>query len=105
MAVFADILIAGAPLPVKVQGAEPLEPATLQVPSGFDISKAGTRQEYIRVRLVNNHGAQELKASFNNQGSSIMTSISWADGLAEIPIGKTVSKGQLLKYFPFRSIL
>ncbi|NBS26253.1 MAG: molybdopterin molybdenumtransferase MoeA [Gammaproteobacteria bacterium] len=104
VAVFVTFLLLVRPYLLKVQGAEPLEPATLQVPSGFDISKAGTRQEYIRVRLVNNHGAQELQA-FNNQGSSIMTSISWADGLAEIPIGKTVSKGQLLKYFPFRSIL
>jgi molybdopterin molybdotransferase len=105
VAVFVTFAMLVRPYLLKVQGASQLALPTLRVRAGFDISEAGSRLEFIRVRLVSDQeGEQELQP-FGNQGSSIMTSLSWADGIAEIPLGTTISRGQMLNYFPFNGLL
>ena len=89
---------------LKLQGATSIKPPVYQVPAGFDLTKGGSRQEYIRVCLQENDGKQEL-VPFGNQGSSIVTSLSWADGLAIIPMNTLVNKGDLLDYIPFEALL
>ena len=87
------------------QGAVNLTLPKMRIKAGFEMSKASSRQEFIRVRInADAQGEQELEA-YGNQGSSIMTSLSWADGLAEIPTGETVSRGQALNFFPFKGML
>lgn len=105
VAVFVTFVMLVAPFLLKTQGANKLSPLHVNVKAGFEHSVPGSRLEFIRVRLVTTDaGDQELEA-FANQGSSIMTSLSWADGLAEIPLGEAVKKGQWLKFYPFRGIL
>lgn len=105
VAVFVTFVMLVRPYLLKVQGATGLDLPSLGVAAGFDTGNANTRLEFIRVRLESHaDGSQTLKP-FTNQGSSIMTSLSWADGLAEIPLGETVSRGQLLKFIPFSGML
>jgi len=105
VAVFVTFVLLVRPYLLKMQGASDLFAAAMALPAGFDIQSPGSRQEYIRVRLNKSVEGSTVLEAFGNQGSSIMTSLSWADGLAEIPRGETVKKGQLLKFFPFRGIL
>jgi len=72
------------------------------LPAGFEVSEAGSRQEFIRVRLDRN---LQALIPFSNQGSSVMTSTSWADGLAIIPINTPVKKGDLLEFLPYSGLL
>ena len=105
VAVFVTFVLLVRPYLLKMQGAAEYSVASIPVAAGFDIPSPGSRQEYIRVRLAKSTEGSTVLEAFGNQGSSIMTSLSWADGLAEIPRGETVTKGQLLKFFSFRGIL
>jgi len=41
---------------------------------------------------------------FADQSSSVLTSLSWADGLAVVPVGAIVKEGEWLDYLPFRGM-
>jgi molybdopterin molybdotransferase len=105
VAVFVTFVLLVRPYLLKMQGVVNLKLPTLSVKAGFNTTSTNSRQEFIRVRMNEDaQGEQELEA-YGNQGSSIMTSLSWADGLAEIPAGESVDKGQRLNYFPFKGML
>ena len=60
--------------------------------AGFEVSREGTRQEYLRVRAELDGG--ELVAAIHpNQSSGVLSSVSWANALAIIPPGVTVAPG------------
>ncbi len=88
------------PYLLRLQGAAVEPPMSLQVPSGFSRSQAGSRQEYLRVRL---EGGRVLAAP--NQSSGILSSASWANGLAVIPPGVTVAEGDAVSFIPFSELL
>ena len=90
---------------MKIQGCRTLTAPSLQIKSGFTQASANSRLEFVRVRLQTNANGEQVLEAFGNQGSSIMTSLSWADGLAEIPLGETVAVGQCLKFIPFTGLL
>ena len=105
VAVFVTFLLLVKPYLLKMQGANKFTPMSFQLPAGFDTVEAGSRQEYLRVRLqCNAQGVQELRP-FPDQGSSVMTSTSWAEGLAVVPVKKIVNKGDLLHFLPFKGLL
>ncbi|MDG2089659.1 MAG: molybdopterin molybdotransferase MoeA [Gammaproteobacteria bacterium] len=105
VAVFVTFLMLVQPYLLKKQGAKTIHPEKYLMPSGFEVSNGASRQEYIRVRLQKClQGEQEL-IPFTNQGSSVMTSTSWADGLAIIPINSTIEKGDPLEFLPFTGLL
>lgn len=104
VAVFVTFVLLVRPYLLRMQGAAGAEPAAFAVKAGFAVKEAGTRQEYLRVRLVNKQG--ELVAQmYPDQGSSILTSLSWADGFAVIPLGTTVEPGAKIDYLPFAELL
>jgi molybdopterin molybdotransferase len=39
------------------------------------------------------------------QGSAMLTSACWADGLALVEVGQTLEEGDLLDYLPFSALL
>ncbi|MDC0598802.1 molybdopterin molybdotransferase MoeA [Gammaproteobacteria bacterium] len=105
VAVFVTFVILVRPYLLKMQGAEGATVTELKVKAGFNITRASNRQEYIRVKLQNNSLNEQELQLFENQGSSIMTSLSWADGLAVVPMDVTIKKGELLSYLPFSGLL
>jgi molybdopterin molybdotransferase len=81
--------------------AAPREPAVLRLKAGFEWSKAdGKREEYLRVRRVAQNGEQVLER-FGNQGSGVLSSCAWADGLVRLAPGQTVRPGDWVDYLPF----
>jgi len=70
------------------QGLQAIEPLSSRVRAGFDLATAGTRQEYLRVRVE-----QGVAVLHPNQSSGVLASASWANALAVIPIGATVAAG------------
>lgn len=104
VAVFVTFVLLVRPYILRMQGAVAADATAFPVTAGFAVTDAGTRQEYLRVRLVNKAG--ELVAEpYPDQGSSVLTSLSWADGLAVLPIGATVKPGDKIEYLPFAEFL
>ena len=67
----------------------------------FNGPKPDRRNEFLRVR-VNEAGALEL---FHNQGSGVLTSTVWGDGLVDNPAGKAIAAGDIVRYIPFSELL
>jgi molybdopterin molybdotransferase len=91
-AVFVTFSMVVRPWLVSRQGAIAEAPLTLTARADFEISRAGSRQEYLRAR-VQVEGA-DLRATLHaNQSSGVLSSVSWANALVVLPPDTTVAIG------------
>ena len=99
---FITFLLAVRPLLRAMQGAadEGL-PRVVAVRADFDWPRPDKRREFLRVRL-NERGGLEL---FANQGSGVLTSLAWADGLVDLPPGQPVRAGDTVGFLPLAQLL
>jgi molybdopterin molybdotransferase len=93
-------LVLVRPFLLKLQGAAQLDPVALQLPAAFDWKRADRRREFLRARR-NADGALEL---FPNQGSGVLTSVAWGDGLVDTPAGQPIARGELVRFLPFEEL-
>jgi molybdopterin molybdotransferase len=84
---------------LRIQGVEEVTPLSFPVSAGFDWPKAGSRREYLRVKLQ--AGRAVL---YPNQSSGVLLGACWADGLAEIPEGCTLKVGDPVRFIPFSEL-
>jgi molybdopterin molybdotransferase len=102
---FVTFLILVRPSLLAFMGAS--EPALkeLAVAAGFDAPISGSRQEYLRVKLLQTQGALPKLVPLRDQSSGVLSSVVQADGLAIVPPYTSVSSGQLLRFLPFGDIV
>jgi molybdopterin molybdotransferase len=67
----------------------------------FDWPRADKRQEFLRARI----NAQGGLDRFGNQGSGVLTSVVWGDGLVDNPAGTVIARGDIVKFMPFAQLL
>ena len=89
------------PFLLKRLGVTAYLPRRIGVRADFEWPTPGRRREYARARLSFD-GVEPPRATLHpRQGSDVMSSTTWADGLVEIPEGTTVQRGQLVSYIDF----
>ncbi|WP_027469784.1 molybdopterin molybdotransferase MoeA [Deefgea rivuli] len=98
---FVTFLMLVRPFLLARQGVAALEPVRLPLIAAFDWKKAGDRREFLRVRL-NSAGQVEL---FPRQGSGLLMSMVWSDGLVDLAAGDTVAVGDVVSYLPLSALL
>lgn len=97
-------LVVARPFLLRAQGCLSVLPQPLRMPAGFAWSKPNARRQYLRARLQEQDG--QLRVCLHpQQGSAMLTSACWADGLAVIDVGSTLEQGDLLDYLPFGELL
>ena len=82
------------PVLARLQGAEAAWPASVPMRADFAWPRPDKRREFLRVRR-NAAGGLDLYA---NQGSGVLTSLAWGDGLADIPSGQAVQPGDTVRF-------
>ncbi|MEP6504823.1 MAG: gephyrin-like molybdotransferase Glp [Betaproteobacteria bacterium] len=82
------------PVLARLQGALALAPTGMPVRADFAWPRPDKRREFLRVRR-NEQGGLDL---YRNQGSGVLTSLAWGDGLADIAPGQAVQPGDLVRY-------
>jgi molybdopterin molybdotransferase len=87
------------PYLLRIQGVEEVMPLSFTVNAGFAWNKAGSRREYLRVRLE--AGRAVL---YPNQSSGVLLGATWADGLVEVPENSTLDIGDPLRFIPFSEL-
>jgi len=87
------------PYLLRIQGVEEVMPLSFTVNAGFAWNKAGSRREYLRVRLE--AGSAVL---YPNQSSGVLLGATWADGLVEVPENSTHGIGDPLRFIPFSEL-
>ncbi|MCB1659339.1 MAG: molybdopterin molybdenumtransferase MoeA, partial [Pseudomonadales bacterium] len=68
-------------------------PKPVPVACDFEVTKAQSRREYLRVQLVATKDGVRLQ-KHPNQSSGVLSSAVWADGFAIIEAHQTVQKGE-----------
>ncbi len=91
---FVTFLLAVRPLLLKLQGATALQPVGLPMRADFDWPRADRRREFLRARR-NERGGLDL---YTNQGSGVLTSTVWADGLIDNPPETTIRAGDMVRF-------
>src|SRR5450432_51596 len=98
---FVTFLFAARPVLLRLQGGTDLAPRSIAMRADFAWPRADKRREFLRVRR-NAAGGLDL---FANQGSGVLTSTVWADGLVDNPGGVTIAPGDTVRYLPFAELL
>lgn len=98
-------LIIARPALLDAQGASDYAHHRLHVPALFDLEKARIRQQYLHARLILQDNGQLHAEIHSKQSSAMLRAASWADGLVEVAAQSTVSRGELVAFIPFSSLL
>jgi molybdopterin molybdotransferase len=99
---FVTFVVAVGPVLRALQGIDgPLLPAAITMRADFAWPKPDRRREFLRVR-INMQGGLDL---FANQGSGVLMSLVWADGLVDNPPGRAIAPGDTVAVLPMASLL
>lgn len=97
---FVTLLMVVRPFLLALQGQRHVTPQPLILPAAFAWPRPDKRREFLRAR-INSDGQLSL---FDNQGSGVMTSLAWADGLVELPPESVVQPGDMVRYWPLATL-
>ena len=98
---FVTFLLFVRPFILRLQGATNLTPLSYMMRADFSWTKPDRRNEFLRVRINADGGV----ALFANQGSGVLTSTVWGDGLIDNPAGRSIAPGDLVRFIPFSELL
>ncbi len=89
------------PFIMRMQGALHVPLRSYPMRADFNWPKADRRNEFLRVRVNGNDGLE----LFPNQGSGVLTSAVWGDGLVDNPPGQVIAAGDTVRFIPFNHLL
>lgn len=102
---FVTFVLMGIPFMSARLGISPPDLAPQPMIAGFDWSRPDRRREFIRVRRHTTDCGTVVLQKWPNQGSGVMSSVAWADGLVDIPAGTTFKTGDTVSYLPLSDLL
>lgn len=102
VSVMVSFLLFARPLLLKLMGTEPAEPARLRVAADFQFRRKPGRREWLRARLRADPTGGLSAGIYHTHSSGALSSLSWADGLVELPEDCAgVAPGDAVDYLPF----
>lgn len=99
VSVFVTFLLFALPVIRRLQGRSDTVPVSYPVRADFSCRAKG-RREYVRVQ-VRASAEGPVAQAYPRQGSDVLSSVAWADGLVEIAENATVQPGDSVRYLPF----
>lgn len=103
VAAFVCYRLLAAPTLTIMAGGEAGAILRIPVKTGFTLKKRPGRAEYLRVRLQTDAADQAIMQLHGRRGAGVLSSLTGADGLIEIPLENAgVSEGDYMSFIPFR---
>jgi len=96
---FVTFLLFVQPFVLRLQGQDAVLPQSIMMRADFHWPRPDRRREFLRVRLNTQGGLDR----FAHQGSAVLTSTVWADGLADIAPQTPVRPGDQVPFLPFHA--
>jgi molybdopterin molybdotransferase len=101
VAVMVVFMLLARPLIAGLSGRKDAETRRYSLPAAFSFAKKAGRHEYLRGRVAAG-GVEKFAAD----GSGILSSMTWSDGLIELPPDCTqVNTGDPVSFIPFAEVL
>ena len=101
---FVTFCILARPYLLKCQGCVDVLAPVYQFRSEFSFL-GGSRREYLRVQVSAGADGDMSVRPYSNQGSAILSSVVWANGLAVVDIDQHLEKGELVEVHLFNDLL
>lgn len=101
---FVTALLVARPVVQAISGCEVTHPVEIFAEADFDIVQTGSREEFLRIKLIQIESGWRAVA-YANQSSGALLAASWGNALARIPIGQKVAKGDRVQVLLFDSLL
>lgn len=102
---FVTFLMVALPVVKARLGIPDTPPAGFFLPLAGAVSKSPKLREFPRVRLVWSEGGARA-VPYRDQSSNLLTSLSWADGILDLPAGPSgFTAGDSVLYRPFSALL
>ena len=105
VSVMVSFLLFARPLLLKLMGTEPAEPLRMRAMADFAFRRKPGRREWLRARLRFDPERELLASTYHTHSSGALSSLSWADGLVELPedcVG--IAPGDTVDYLPFNGL-
>ncbi|MDO9450565.1 MAG: molybdopterin molybdotransferase MoeA [Rugosibacter sp.] len=99
VASFVTFLMLVRPFILAMQGAICVTPRVLHLRADF-AWKGDARREFLRAR-INDQGGLSL---YPQQGSAVLTSCAWADGLIDNLPGQAIEPGDIVRFIDFNAL-
>jgi len=101
VASFVTFLLFVRPFILRLQGVQGrVEPRAYAMRADFALPKGDRRNEFLRAH-INDNGGLDL---FANQGSGVLTSTVWGDGLIDNPPGQAIAPGDIVRFISFADL-
>ena len=101
---FVTCLLFVRPFLLRMQGLKEVTPSSYPVMADFDWTRPGIRREFLRARVRNEKG-EAVAEIHPRQGSGVLSSTCWANGLVVIPEETQVERGDRVQFIPFRELM
>lgn len=102
VSVMVSFLLFARPLLLKLLGLEPTEPLRLRAAADFTFRRKPGRREWLRARARFDAERGPMVSIYHTNSSGALSSLSWADGLVELPEECAgVAPGDAVDYLPF----
>ena len=102
---FVTFVLMARPFLLKRMGVTNLDIQAIPAVAGFDWPKPDRRREFLRAGFERNDQGAWVLNIWPNQGSGVMSSVAWADGLIDVPPNTAIRKGDTVQYLPFADLM
>ncbi|SDU03372.1 molybdopterin molybdotransferase MoeA [Halopseudomonas salegens] len=104
VAVLVTALMVARPWLMQAQGLLHDSISADRIPADFHWQVARPRRQFLRAKKVVDDAGEKIKL-LANQGSAMLSTACWADGLVEIEPHRTFAQGELVRYWSFTQLL
>lgn len=95
---FVTFLLMARPFLLKRMGATDTGLKYLTATANFEWPKPDRRREFLRVKITRDASGAPVLDLWPNQGSGVMSSLAWADGLVDLAPETKIATGDTLRY-------
>lgn len=95
---FVTFLLMARPFLLKRMGATDTGLKYLTATANFEWPKPDRRREFLRVKITRDASGAPVLDLWPNQGSGVMSSLAWADGLVDLAPETRIATGDTLRY-------
>ncbi len=106
VSLFVTFCLFARPFILKSQGVtESIIPSPIVARADFDRPQRDKRREFARARLwMDEQGGTKLTL-YHSRSSGVLSSLTWANGLAILPENRPVARGELIQFLRYDEIL
>lgn len=105
VAVMVTFMAIARPMVLRLMGAAHTALPRYPVEAGFAFRHKPGRREYLRARLAHMDG-RLVAAKFPSDGSGVLTSMTWSDGLVDVPEDRgDIAPGEMVEFLSYADMM